>query len=250
LLAARVALHNRSDLKLRIGVKIFFDTTSESENAMFCEINANQQRVSASVLLRNKYKVSKAVELLYSLGSDKDFALKDRIGWDQRLSPGQTISGFALGCIAGALHMHKGTVAAGRAYDLMESLDNAIHKITADVFYGNIVKFFDVVDSCWTIRNDKQPKCLNRHFLTVLAKLLSTYETFWDAEELYVADKYLRRLTAFNIATINTQVKQMTKANRDVKDVLFEVLRNRLKLDPFTGRRPPPDPTEGARATI
>jgi hypothetical protein len=250
LLAARVALHSRPDLKLRIGAKLFLDTTSESENALFCKINATQQRVSASVLIRNKYKVSNASRLLYDLGSNTSFALKDRIGWDQKLSPGQSMGGFGLACIAGALHMHKGSTPAGRAYDLLEGLDNVVVKISEETFVKNLITFFDVVDECWSIRGDKNSKCLKREFLSVLARLLSSYETFWDAEDLFIAEKYMKRLSSFDIGSINNQVKQMTKSNRDVKDVFFEVLRNRLKLDAFSGRRSPKDATAGARATV
>jgi hypothetical protein len=252
LFAARIAMKSRPDLKLRIGVKIYFDTTAESENRMFCEINATQQRVAASVLIRNKYKVSPASRLLFELNSNPEFALKDRIGWEQKLQKefGQVISGFALGCIAGALHSHKGAVPSGRAYDLLANLDDVVIKISEETFSTNIVKFFNVVDSAWGIRNDKKPRCLNREFLCVLASLFSSYDTFWDAEEFYMPTRHQKRLEKFDSDAINNQVKQMMKSNKDAKDVLFEVLRKRLQLDVFNGRRPPKDKSAGARASV
>lgn len=249
-LAARVAIQSRPDLQLRIGVKAFFDTDDKIENDLFCEINGTQQRVSASVLVRNKYKLSRASKQLYDVTMNSDFALKDRIGWDQKLSAGQCMRGFALGSIAGALHIHKGSVANGSAYAVLDALDEVVLKIGEETFATNIIKFFDIVDTCWGIRHDKEPKCLNKTFLCVLARLFSGYDLFWDAEELRLPEKYFKRLSSFDWNAIKAHVTQVTKSNKDAKDVMFEVLRNRLKLDPFTGRRPPRDTTDGTRPTV
>jgi hypothetical protein len=247
LYAARVALDHRPSLVLRIGAKIYFDTTSESENAMFCAMNATQQRVSASVLLRNKFKDSPSAKALYDLNREPRFALSGRIGWDQKLGPGQSMSGYTLACIAGALHAEKGSMPAGRAYDLLASLDNACCKIGAEVFAENMIKFFDVVDECWIVRGGKKPEQLNRDFLNVLARLFSSYEDFWDKDEFYFAPKFMRRLQKYDAGPA---VKALLKHNREVKNVLFEVLRDRLGLDVFNGRRrPPPHNTTNARAT-
>jgi hypothetical protein len=247
--AARLALDHRPDLKLRLGAKIYFNTTAESENAMFCAMNATQQRVSASVLVRNKYKTSAAAKLLYELNRNNDFALKDCIGWNQRLNVGEVFSGFTLGCIAGALHMDKGGQPTGAAYDLLEHLDKVAIKITPEVMSQNLIGFFDAVDTCWSIRGHKKPECLNREFLCVLARLFSSYENFWDGNEFYLAPRYQKKLAKVDSESIRTQVKQLTKSNVDTKDVLFEVLRKRLDLDAFSGRRTPPkDKTAGARA--
>jgi len=238
LYAARVALDKRPDLALRIGAKIYFNTTVDSENAMFCAMNATQQRVSASVLVRNKYKVSPAAKLLFDLTANPDFALRRRIGWDQKLGLDEVLSGFALGCVAGGLHAHRGGVPSGRAYDLLDALDEVAQKITPEVMADNIRGFFDVVDQCWDIRNSKT-LTVNFAFLLVLAKLISSYEDFWDSDGFYFAPKFLKRLAKFDNAQIQTQVKQLTKSNVDCKDVIFEVLRKRLQLDQFSGRRPP-----------
>ena len=51
--------------------------------------------------------------------------------------------------------------------------------------------------------------------------------------------KYLKKLAKFDSAKIKQQVKLMSKSDIDAKDVLFEVLRQRLGLKAFEERKPP-----------
>jgi hypothetical protein len=238
LYAARVALDKRPELALRIGGKVYFNTTDTSENAMFCALNATQQRVSASILVRNKYHVSPAAKLLFDVTANKDFALFRRIGWDQKLDIDEVLSGMALGCIAGGLHAHLGGVPGGRAYILLEALDIVAAKIGPAAMAANIIAFFNAVDKCWSIRGSKHLD-ISMNFLLVLARLFASYEDFWDGDNFYFAQKFLKRLVKFEYGQIQTQVKQLTRANMDTKDVIFEMLRKKLQLDQFSGRRPP-----------
>ena len=236
LYAAKAALIRRPGLKLRIGCKVYFNTTYDSENDMFCAMNSTQQRVSATVLLRNKYMTSAASKALVDLSSSDDFALCDRVGWDQKMLAGQNIMGMNLARVAGELHEHKGALTFGKTYDILKSLDDVCVKITAAVFAANVIKFFDVIDDCWGLRNGKTPEQLNREFLSVLARLLNSYENFWDADEFYFAPKYVSRLKKFDS---ERAIKTMMKNNRGAKEVIFEVLRKQLKLDVVNGRRVP-----------
>jgi hypothetical protein len=237
LYAAKSAIIRRPSLILRIGAKIYLNSTYESENDMFCAMNSTQQRVSATVLLRNKYKVSAAAKALVDLNENSDFALQERIGWDQKMLAGQCLMGMNLARVAGELHEHKGAYTFGKTYDILASLDNVCVKITPDVFAENVIKFFDVIDEAWGLRNGKTPEQLNRSFLSVLARLVNSYDNFWDADELYFAPKYIARLRKFDS---ETAIKTMMKNNRGAKEVAFEVLRKQLKLDLTNGRRRPP----------
>jgi hypothetical protein len=245
LYAVKVALHSRPNLVIRLGAKVFFNTNQSIEKEKFRGINANQKRTSASLLVRNERDKSPASKLLFEINRDPAFALKDRIGWDQVLGPGQVLTGFCLARVTGALHGHKGAKAYGKHDAMLATLDRAARKITPQVMYDNLIKFFDVIDDCWTIRDDKRSPVLNQSFLLILARLFSSYDVFWDAEEFYIAAKYQKKLAQFDHASIQTKVKLLQANNVDAKDVLFEVLRNRLNLSKLNMRTPPRDDQVG-----
>lgn len=236
--AAKVAMEARPNLKLRLGVKLYFNTTEEIEIQMFNSMNTTQQRVSASVLLRNKYKESAAAKALYDLNTNSNFALKERIGWNQTLTTGEIFRGFGLAKVTAALHSHKGAKPSGHAYDLLDSLDCAVRKVGATTLAENAIKFFDVVDQCWTIRDVKDQPCLNQNFLTVLARLFSTYSDFWDGDEFYFAQKYKKKLVKFDAGAIAATTKQMKSQMQGTKDFLFELLRQKLGLAAINANMP------------
>jgi DNA-binding transcriptional MerR regulator len=247
--AARTALAARPDLRLSIGVKVYFDTTSDSENKMFCEMNSTQQRMSASVMLRNQSRDSHAADLLCKLSVNNEFVLGQMIGWDQKQGTGDILSGFAFACIVGALHAHKGGAQSGRAMDVLDSLDLVLGKVADEtVMMNNIMHFFAVIDRCWDIQNatrKDKPACLNPLFLTQLARLFANYDEFWDGtarNEFFVSDKYVKRLAKLADGKIKQQLLFMQHSDIDAKNALLEMLRQKLGLKPFEERRPPPDP--------
>lgn len=232
LYAAGAATRERPDLKVRLGVKVLFDTTEESENELFCKLGTTQVRISPSVLLRNKKKKSPAAKVLVEMKGDAGFALKDRVSWDQRKGRHDLLSGYTLCRVVGALHAHKaGALKSNKLYELLGGLDNLVGIIGPDQVRKNVVGFFDAIDKCWTIRNLSGGRDARPHmkplFLHTIARLLSRYPEFWDGKErneFYFGDRYVRKLRGFKLGEyVNTKTVP--------RDVLSEVLRKRLALN-------------------
>jgi hypothetical protein len=231
--AAAMALRERPDLKIHLGVKAYLGTTEETENEMFCKLGTTQVKIAPSILLRNKKKKSPAAALLLTISKDPDFALKDRITWGQRKTRHELVPGFTLARIAGALHAHQvAGLKSYRVYELLAALDDLVSKIGEDNVHTNVIKFFDVIDRCWSIRqlsghrNEPKPQ-LRPLFMFCLAALFSRYGEFWDGTpraEFYCSDKFVRKLKSF---TLNKYVAQSVR-----RDVIYEILRKHLGLDP------------------
>jgi hypothetical protein len=233
--AIAMAQRERPSFKMSIGAKIYFGTTESSENEMFCKLGTTQIRISASVLFRNRKKESAAANVLVSLNRDEGFALKERIAWDQTRGRSELMNGFTLARIAGALHAHKGPALRSAAVnDLIIGLDNLVTTIGEDNLRINMIRFFDTIDKCWNVRNlsggrDESRPHLNREFLMTICSLMSRYSDFWDGSaknEFYFPDKFVKRLKGFKFSDY------MRSASSMDKEVLFEVLRKRLNLDP------------------
>jgi len=235
LYAAALAQMERPSLRLSIGAKIHFGTDETIENAMFCKYGTTEVRISPSLMLRNKKKESAAANVLVSLNQDENFALKERIAWDQTKSRGQLLNGYTLARITGALHGHKGgSLRSHRINELAGSLDTLVDAIGEDTLRINLIRFFNAIDKCWNIRNlsggrDETRPQLRPEFLLAIATLTSRYTEFWDGaerNEFHFPERYIKRLKGFKLADY------MRAGTRYPPDFLFETLRKRLNLDP------------------
>jgi hypothetical protein len=235
LYSAAMTLKERPSLKLSLGAKVYFGTTEETENAMFCKLGTTQVRISASVLLRNKRKDNAAANLLVSLNNDDAFALKERIAWDQTMGRSELMTGFSLARIAGVLHAHKGGgLRSATVNDLALGLDTLVETIGEENLRINLIRFFDAIDKCWNVRNLSGGKLearphLKLEFLLTICSLLSRYSDFWDGterNEFYFPEKFAKRLRGFKLADY------VRSSSHIPKDALFEILRKRLNLDP------------------
>jgi hypothetical protein len=236
LYAAALAVKERPDLKIKLGAKVYIGTTEEFENDLFCRLGTTQVRISASVLMRNRKKKSEAAAVLVALNKDDAFAMKDRVGWDQVKTRHELMTGFTFARIVGALHAHKsGALRSSKVYDLLQGLDSLVETIGPDNLRTNMIRFFDAIDKCWTVRQlsgarDEPRPHLRAEFLLTVCWLLSTYSDFWDGtakDEFYFPDKFIRRLKGLKVDEYLRSTKKLPK------DVLYEVLRKRLNLDPI-----------------
>lgn len=234
--AAGKAIYERPDIKISLGAKVYTNTTEEFENDLFCKLGTTQVKISPSILLRNRMKKSTAAKLLVNLNKHPDFALKDRIAWDQRKTVHELMSGYQLARIVGSLHAHKvGGLRAHKPYDILASLDTLVERIGAESFAGNILRFFDSIDKCWTLRQlsggrDEPRPHLKTAFLMTIARLYSSYPDFWDGTErndFYFLEKFAKRLRKFPLSDFMGPVKGIQT------ELLYEILRKRLGLDPI-----------------
>lgn len=235
LYAAALAVKARPDVKICLGAKCFVGTTEEFENELFCQLGTTQVRISPSVLLRNRKKKSEAAKILVEMNKNPDFALKDRIAWDQTKTRHELLAGYTFARIIGALHCHKGgALKSSKVFDLLAGFDNLLAKIGQENLERNIIRFFDAIDKCWTVRQlsggrESRPH-LKPLFLITLGRLFSGYPEFWDGkqrDEFYITDRHLRRLKNFKLSAY------VAASNKLPQEALFELLRQQLGLDPF-----------------
>jgi hypothetical protein len=236
LYAADWALKERPDTKIHLGAKILLNTNERSENELFCKAGTTQVRISASVLLRNRKKDSPVVELLIAMNDHEDFALKARIAWDQQKNAHELMTGFTFARIIGALHAHKGAALKNsKVYELLHGLDDLYALIGHENLQRNIIRFFDTIDSCWSIRQlsdsrrDQGPH-MRQMFLLTIARLFSRYPDFWDGKaraEFYFPNKFLRALRGFKLSAYLARPEAVDS------EILFERLRKQLNLQPI-----------------
>src|SRR5262245_10285602 len=150
LYSAAMAIKERPDLKIRLGCKVYTNTNEQFENDLFCKLGSTQVPISSSILIRNKRKTSRASAMLQTLSKQPEFALKDRIGWDQRRTRHELMSGYCLTRITGVLHSHKiGGLRSQRHQELLPALDMLTERIGEEAVSGNVLRFFDAIDKCW-----------------------------------------------------------------------------------------------------
>jgi hypothetical protein len=231
---AAVAVQERPDLKIKQGVKAFINTNEDFENDLFCKLGTTQVRIAPSILMRNRRKVSAAARLMVEINKNSDFALKDRICWNQKKTVFELLHGYTFATIVAMLHAHKGgSLKSSRPYDLLAGLDRVVDRIGEETYTANMINLFEAVDRCWTIRQlgsarESHPQ-LSPRFLKVFAKLLSSYPDFWndkDRDQFYFPTKFLKMMRGMKLSEYLSNAKQVPP------DVLFEVLRKRMKLDP------------------
>src|SRR5262245_8199005 len=199
---AAAALQERPDLKIVLGAKVYLGTTEEFENDLFCKLGTTQVRISPSVLMRNRKKKSAAARTLIATTVNPGFALKERVSWDQNKSVFELMNGYTVARVIAMLHSHKGgPLKSAQVYELLDGLDRVVERIGPGLFEQNIIRFFDAIDKCWTIRqlqSSRQPHPqLKPSFLQTIALLLSKHHDFWNDEErheFYFPDKFVRRL--------------------------------------------------------
>jgi hypothetical protein len=236
LYAAAIAIQERSDLKISLGVKVFLGTNEDMENEMFCKLGTTQKRVSPSVLLRNRKKKSPGARILVEMNKREGFALKDRIAWDQARSRHELISGYSFARIVGALHAQLAPLRVSQIYELQAGFDKLVEEIGEETLQDNIMKFFEAIDQCWTIRQQSgaarrgsRPH-LKPGFLMTLARLMANFPAFWDGrKDFYCSAKFVKRLKGFKLAEF-VQTSGATGATASV--ILYESLRKQLQLAP------------------
>jgi hypothetical protein len=109
-------------------------------------------------------------------------------------------------------------------YELLNALDALVRKIGEDNLHNNVIGFFKTLDRCWPVRqlsgdrNEARPH-LKPVFLMTLAALFSRYGDFCP-------DKFVKKLKTFTLS------KYVAHQQAPAKEVIYEILRKHLGLDP------------------
>lgn len=192
------------DLKnqVHIGALLHFGTTEDWERERFKTLNMDRARVSPNVILRNEVD-SSVVKALRSMSeNDKEFVLRSRISWGQRMSRGELLGALLVMKTIGVLHTHSGPGIASRVEDLVASMDKTLNIVGANVWRANVRTFFSVLDQAFGVRTIAY-RDLSAHirggFMFTLARVFADHQTFWDGQRLEVARHDVEKLRAFPI---------------------------------------------------
>src|SRR6266446_2359342 len=191
--------------KVRIGAEVRFDTTRDTEEALFTILNVKRRAMSPSVILRNKRNHSDGVATLYGLSmNDRNFALYGKVCWDQEMHRGEltTAVSFDKTCITLLRHTAPGGRQISSSGGLPKTLDAQAKASGLQNFRGNIHAYFEVLDEVWGLRGIKySDRATNTrvNFMIQLAAMFSDHEEFWDGNKLVLDASQKTKLKSFPI---------------------------------------------------
>jgi hypothetical protein len=211
---------------VRVPATVHFNTTAVWERERFNELNLGQRRVSPSKLLSNERHLP-AIGAIYGLTHSKDFALYNRVCWEQNMKRDELITARVLIMVAGTLHGHK---VPSRRYSLQEGLlpgmDRVVRIFGVQALKDNMREFFDVVNEAWgctdvTYRNGTTQ--LRGAFLMTLARILSDHHDFWKDDptrgrdvRLVVDASYRARLKTIKLTDEVVRLVEGTIKSREI----------------------------------
>lgn len=184
---------------LRVGAEVRFGTDRERERDLFILLNTARTPVSPNVILRDLRDKYPGVTQLYGLShTDKNFALYERVSWNQRMARNELLAAMVLAKTAMALHAVVGI--GGNAERIARLLDALGKRVGLNIMRTNTREFFEVLDACWGLRTiqytDVQTH-LRGNFLQAIADVFARHEDFWDGKLLKVAMDHKRKLRTF-----------------------------------------------------
>jgi len=188
--------------QVHIGALLHFGTTEEWERDRFKTLNMDRARVSPNVILRNEVN-SHVVKALTSMSeNDKEFVLRNKISWSQRMSRGELLGALLVMKVIGMLHSHIGPGMSTRVEELVASMDKTLNLVGVNVWRANVRTFFSGLDQAFGVRTIAY-RDLSTHikggFMLTLARVFADHQTFWDGQRLEVARHDIDKLRAFPI---------------------------------------------------
>jgi hypothetical protein len=246
---AILTMESSPETPINLGAQVFFNTTFPTERDWFRVWNTTSKNVSPSVILRNERDRSRLAATLYGLSmTDQDFALYQRVAWDDRPvkkdNVDQLVRGMTLLKVTNILHMHKfGRLSPGsgtNALCMLERVESKIEKIGLPQLRGNLKTFFAALENCWPFV--KLPKNASKSqtreaFLLMLARLFSDHEVFWrqpDEKELVVSGRIANDLRRLDLN--DPEIAGLLHRGRHGTDILYSTIVNRLNKGRTTHR--------------
>ncbi len=202
LTAAKRFMAEDTKNQVHIGALLHFGTTEEWERDRFKTLNMDRARVSPNVILRNEVN-SQVVKALTSMSeNDKEFVLRNKISWSQRMNRGELLGALQVMKVIGVLHSHSGPGMSSRVEELVASMDKTLNLVGVNVWRANVRTFFSVLDQAFGVRSIAY-RDLSTHikgsFLLTLARVFADHQTFWDDQRLEVARHDIDKLRTFPI---------------------------------------------------
>lgn len=198
----RVLAEVGMDVPVHLGGVFHVDTDEEWERNRFKILNLYRRRVSPNVILRNE-KDSLAVQALYAMCMDgRDFVLRGRVSWGQKMGRGELVPAFGLLKVAGQLHAHFGPGLSTSLEQLVSAVDKTFAIVGTNIWRANIRTFFEAVDHAFGLRTiayrDLSPQ-IKGGFLRTVARVIADHQNFWETNRLKVKQVDLAKLRQFPI---------------------------------------------------
>lgn len=201
-MAARKYLAEDSGRKVHLGALLHFGTTDDWERERFKVLNMDRARVFPNVLLCNEVD-SHVVKALTSMSqNDREFVLRGKICWNQRMARGELLAAFLTMKVIGVLHSHFGPGLSNKMEELVKSMDKTFNVVGSNIWRANVRAFYGVLDQAFGVRSiayrDLSPH-IKGSFMFALAKIFADHQTFWEGERLEVARHDVEKLRTFPI---------------------------------------------------
>jgi hypothetical protein len=204
-LRKHAADHPEDAKNVLIGAEVRFNTSRDSEAALFTALNVHRKAMSPNVILRNARNSSNGIATLYGLSlHDKSCALLGKVCWDQQMHRGELLTALAFTKVCITLHRHMAP--GGRHTSTLRLIpgtaDNMASAAGLQNFRSNIITFLDAVDEAWGLRGIKYADKATQtrlNFLLQLAAMISDHEDFWDGKKLRIDAAQKSKLKSFPI---------------------------------------------------
>lgn len=215
---AALQLLNEADARIpHLGAMVHIDTTEAWERERFQALNLEQSRLSPNVMLRNLAHENRAAALLIELSEDPDLTIRGKISWSQNMSRGSDLmNAMVFARVVAMLHSHIGPGKASGVLNIAAGLDKIIANAGEANFRANVLRFFEVVNTCWDFNRISYRATaiyVKANFLLPLARLFSDIPEFWEGS-LFVFDRArLQKLAKFSV--IDPTIEGLVKSNAE-----------------------------------
>lgn len=226
--AKRVRMEDPT-ISIRLGALLHFGSNEAWERERFKVLNLFRRKVSPNVLLRNE-KDSPAIQALVTMSSsDKDFALREKICWNQKMSRGEMVTALTVLKTIGVLHSHHSSGMFTNFGLVASAADKAMDLLGPNVWRANVRTFFDTIDQAFGVRaiayRDLSPQ-IKGGFLRALAKVFADHQNFWDGNRLTVEKLDREKLRQFPIR--DPGIISLVNGNGQVNALLYNQIVQHL----------------------
>lgn len=242
----------KKKLPVSLGVKVHFGTNYKIEKRLFTIWNgSSRRRVSPNILLRNLRDEHPALLTLYGLTkSEQSFPLCGRVTWTQQAFRSDLLTAMNLVKTVSTLtrRFWKGTYfparklktpGGGNARDMLPSqLDAVAKEMSLSKFRTAVVKFYELVDACWGIRNvvyTNKSTHLRGNFLITLAMVLNDHDNFWKGNDLVIDADFKKRIKSFPVT--DPEVARLASAGHMAIILLYDMMVKHLNARRHEGNR-------------
>lgn len=203
--AAARAMQVDPSFRPRLGATVYIGSTRAFEARQFKIWNTVKNKMPLGVYLIQGRANHEAINTLYLLTYDHNFALHGAVRWDQSREQRHLVSAMTYVKAAVVLHQHilgRHGININRTDDLLAALNHFGTSLSA--LRDNVRAFFEAIDEAWGIRDHTRKQrllWLRENFLIAFAKVLSQNINFWTGDRgdrLKISTADIQKLSSFD----------------------------------------------------